>query len=86
MSSCVRKILFKSERICGCYCNMLRGSLLRAADIDRHSCECRTAAAGGFAAQCPSCVQQILTDTAASVVLQLQAGLLLSARPVCSRY
>ena len=27
MSSCVRKILFKSEQICGCCCKMLRGSL-----------------------------------------------------------
>ena len=27
MSSCVCKILFKSEQICGCYCKMLRGSL-----------------------------------------------------------
>ena len=27
MSSCVYKILFKSEQICGCCCKMLRGSL-----------------------------------------------------------
>jgi len=27
MSSCVCKILFKSEQICGCCCKMLRGSL-----------------------------------------------------------
>jgi len=27
MSSCVCKILFKSEQICGCCCKMLRGSI-----------------------------------------------------------
>jgi len=27
MSSCVCKILLKSEQICGCCCKMLRGSL-----------------------------------------------------------
>ena len=74
------------RRVCSCRRVCCSASVLRAADIDRHSCECRTAAAGGFAAQCPSCVQQILANTAAGVVLQLQAGLLLSARPVCSRY
>ena len=29
MSSCVCKILFKSEQICSCCCKMLRGSLFR---------------------------------------------------------
>jgi len=36
MSSCVCKILFKSEQICGCCCKMLRGSLFWGHTVDKY--------------------------------------------------
>jgi len=42
MSSCVCKVLFKSEKICGCCCKMLRGSLFWDSGIVSYRVDCRT--------------------------------------------
>jgi len=48
MSSCVCKILFKSEQICGCCCKMLRGSLFGTHGINALLRRCNWHSAGSL--------------------------------------